>query len=311
MKTQIILILGASVLLFTCKKKEPAEFTATDMTGTCTVKGNISKNIIGPNGLGGWTSGARIPAENVSVSVKVNRNSLYPNSNAQGADVYTAKTDKDGNYAMSVKSNASGVIAQISIEGFSGTLDTLVNGISKKGLLCNYNGSTYTTTLYMGQAYSGNYAFTATPVQSNPNTIGTGTALITGSVGLSIVKEIQTGTLVSLTTAFVPLTGHKVYLNLNKDPLTQQQKLYEVNTDANGHFEFLISTVASGTSGFPQNVNLWINDLAATRDTLKLNNTIKPGKPGVYQMHAINLNGVFNSEIKNGNYLLYTVFTPD
>lgn len=308
----IVILFSALVLVFvSCKKEEPEPFTPTDVTGTTVVKGNVNKNIITPNGSGGWISTGRIPAKPVTVSVKVNKNSLYPNSSAQGADVYSAVTDDNGNYSITVKTNATGVTAQITLDGFTGTLDTLINGNYKTGLLSTYTGISFSTTLVMGQNYTYNYSFTASNSQSNPNNIVVGNAVVSGSVGLSLVKEIQTGTLVSLTTAFLPLSNHKVYLSLNKDPKTQATKLYEITTDGNGRFTFNVETVAQGTSGFSQSATLWISDYAATRDTVKLDNSIKTGRPGVYSMHSIPLTGVFSTEILNANYLQYTNFTAD
>jgi hypothetical protein len=308
----LLLLFSAALLTFTaCKKEEPEPFKATDVTGTTVVKGNITKNIITPNGNGGWLSTGRIPAQSVNVSVKVNKNSLYPNSSAQGADVYSAVTDDKGNFSITVKTNAAGVAAQVTVDGFSGTLDTLINGNFKTGLLSTYSGISFNTTLVMGQNFTYNYAFTASNSQTNPNNIVIGNAVITGSVGLSLIKEIQTGTLVSLTTAYVPLTNYKVYLSLDKDPTTQTTRQYEVNTDGNGRFSFNLETVKQGTNGFPQNVTLWVNDLAATRDTVKLDNSVKVGRPGVFGKQSINLNGAYSTEILNGNYLQYTTFTLD
>lgn len=83
-----ILFLALITLIASCKKEEePAAFTPTDLTGNMVLKGNVSKNVVTPNGTGGWNTNGRIPANGVNVSVKVNKNSLYPNSTAQGADV--------------------------------------------------------------------------------------------------------------------------------------------------------------------------------------------------------------------------------
>lgn len=311
MKNTLLLFAFLFLVFVSCKKEEPEPFTPTDVTGTTVVKGNVNKNIITPNGSGGWISTGRVPAKPVTVSVKVNKNSLYPNSSAQGADVYSAVTDDNGNYSITVKTNANGVTAQITVDGFTGTLDTLINGTYKTGLLSTYTGVSFSTTLVMGQNFTYNYSFTASNSQSNPNNIVVGNAIVSGSVGLSLVKEIQTGTLVSLTTAFMPLSNHKVYLSLNKDPKTQATKLYEITTDGNGRFSFNLETVSQGTSGFSQSATLWISDYATTRDTVKLDNSIKTGRPGVYGMHAIPLTGVYSNEIMNANYLQYTNFTAD
>lgn len=307
-----IFILGIALgLLMGCKKEEPEPFKATDVSGTTVVKGYVSKNVIVPDGNGGWSNSGRVPAEKVNISVKVNKNSLYPNSNAAGADVYSAVTDDKGNYSISVKSNATGVVAQITVDGFTSTLDTLVNGQTKTGLISTFAGISFSNSLVMGQNFTYNYAFSASSGQSNPVQLQIGSASVSGSLGLSIIKEIQTGTLVSLTTAFLPLPNQKVYLSLNKDPYTQNTRLYETQSDGNGRFSFNISTVLQGSAGFSQTASLWVNDLATTRDTLKLDNTIRTGRPGVYNGVSLNLSGLYNGEIRNANYLQYTNFTAD
>lgn len=311
MKTKLLLFSTLVILICSCKKEEPEPFKATDVSGTTVVKGYVSKNILIPNGNGGWTNTGKVPAKNVSISVKVDKNSLYPNSNAQGADVYAAVTDDNGNYSISVKSNATGVKAFITVDGFTSTLDSLVNSQPKTGLISTFAGISFSTTLVMGQNFTYNYAFTATAGQSNPVQIQIGNAVVSGSVGVSLIKEIQTGTLVSLSTAFLPFPNQKVYLQLQNDPYTQSGKLYETQTDGNGRFSFSVATVLAGTAGFSQNASLWVNDLATTRDTLKLDNTIRTGRPGVYNGVSLNLSGLFNGELRNANYLNYTSFTAD
>ncbi|WP_317896804.1 hypothetical protein [Aurantibacillus circumpalustris] len=306
-----ILALSLTVILFSCKKDEPKEFTATDVTGTTLVKGTITKNIITPNGSGNWTNGSRIPVKGINVSIKVNKNSLYPNSTAQGADVYSATTDSTGNYQISVKSNATGVSAQITIDGYSGTLDTLINGVTKRGFYSTFAGTNQNRTLFMGQNSVFNYDFFANNVSSNPNTIKIGSATITGSVAVNLFKQVLTGTVVSITTTNVPLASHKVYLTFDKDPSTLANKSYETTTDANGNYSFNVATVPSGTSGFNQNATIWVADYAATRDTIMSNSTVKPGKMGVFQMQTLNQNGVFNSNIRNANHFSYNSFIAD
>ncbi len=307
--TTFITIITACAVLVACKKKEdPAPFTPTDVTGTTTVKGNVNKNVITPDGSGGWTNGsmARIPAQGVVVSITISKSSLYPNSSAQGADVYSATTDANGNYSIPVKSNANGVLASITIEGFTGTLDTLVNGQTKKGLSAVFQGTTMTTNLVMGQTAQVDFSFDSRNVASNPNSIQTGTATITGSVSISLIEE-GTGNPVHV----APPAGHKVYLSLANDPATGSPKTYETTTDAQGVYRFDVATVSMNTAGFNQNAQIWINDYAATRDTLKANNTRATGRSGVYQMSTVAQNGIFNNTIRNAVYVRYTTFVPN
>jgi hypothetical protein len=307
-----LLFLSVLAVMVSCKKDETTDFTPTDVTGTSVLKGNVSKNVITPNGGGSWNSNARIPAAGVNVSVKVNKNSLYPNSTAMGADVYTGTTDANGNYSITVKSNATGVAAVVTIDGFTGTQDTIINGITKTGLFSTYAGTTNNRTLFMGQNSQLDYQFNASVVSTNPNTVlKIGSAIITGSVGVNFVKEVLTGTVISITSTMVPVASHKVYLNFSNDPNTQATRAYEAVTDANGYYSFTLTTVAPGTSGFSQNASIYVPDYAATRDTLKANNTIKTGRAGVYSGQTINQNSVYNNAIRNATHFSYIGFTQN
>ncbi len=310
-----ILALSLTAILVSCKKDDPENtFTPTDVTGTTTVKGNISKNVITPDGSGGWTnsSTARIAAKDVHVSITVAKKSLYPNSSAQGADVYRATTDADGNYSMNVKTNAQGVEALVTIEGFTGTLDTIANGETRKGLSTSFQGTNFTKTLVIGQTAQIDYSFNSNQISTNPNGIQTGKATLTGSVSVSLIKQTMTGTVVSLSFINAPVhEGHKVYLRLNNDPVSLSPKVYETSTDINGQYTFDLTTVEMGTPGFPQTATVWINDFAATRDTIKPNNTRVLGQPGVFQMSSVSQAGLYNNAIKNAVYVRYNTFLPN
>jgi hypothetical protein len=303
-----------ALALVSCKKDKSEEFTATDVTGTSVVSGHVSKPLVTSDGAGGWTSGsARTNAQAVKISITVNRSALYPNSNAQGADVYSATTDANGNYSIPVKSNATGVPALITIEGFNGTIDTMqVNGQVKTGPAAIFTGTTQTRTLVMGQNVRVDHDFSHQLVNGNPNNLQTGNATVTGSVSMSLVRETTTGTVINHSSVNVPVSaGHKVYLSLSNDPGTMATRVYETTTDANGYYTFNVTTVGPGNTGFPQSAIVWVNDYAATRDTLRGTNTRVPGLPGVYPGAQVPVTGVFTSSIKNAIYVRYITFVPN
>lgn len=308
-----ILALSLTAALFACKKDKTNSFTQTDVTGTSIVKGTVSKNVVTPNGFGTWNPNARIPAAGVNVTVKVNKNSLYPNSSAVGADVYSATSDKDGNYSITIKSNANGVNAIITIDGFTGTVDTIINGVTKTGLYSTYTGNFRNPNIVMGQNYQFDHSFFGNAVTTNPNTIyKIGKATITGSVAVNFVKEVTTGTLVTLTTTNVPVAGRTVYLNFSNDPTTQATKLYTATTDASGYYTFEVETVPANTNGFTnQNAVIWVADYAASRDTIKANGTLKAGPLGVFSQQTLNQFNVYNNNIRNANHFFYNSFTQN
>lgn len=317
-----LLALSLTVLLFSCKKETKTEFTATDVTGTTTVKGTVTKNIITPNGAGGWINTSRVPAAGVVVQIKINKSQLYPASIAQGADVYSATSDAQGNWSMNVKSNATGVQGYVTINGFNGTLDTLVNGVSKTGLYANYFGITPgNTTFYMGTTYDfGVYGFNASNLTTNPNNILIGTAIVSGKVLANHILSTKTGTnpaVITTTNISVP-SGITVYMSLDKDPTTLAPKLYTTTTDANGRYSFTgFNTVALGTAGFNQNGTIWVADWATTRDTVRVINGVSAstltGPTGVFGNVSTIENGLYTNENRNATDLLHNggTWTPN
>ncbi len=319
-----LLVLSITLALFSCKKKEKeSDFSATDVTGNSVVKGNVNKNVITPNGSGGWQNTNRVNMSGIVVTVKVNKggaNGLYPNSTANGADVYSATTDANGNYAINVKSNASGVQAIITIDGFTGTQDTIINGNNHPGLYATYVGTSTTKTLFMGQNTTFDWNFTATNVSSNPNNFNVGTAIITGSISVNYVRKVITGTVIAMSTTNVAVPANTpVYLSFDKDPTILAPKMYQTTTDAAGNYTFNVTTVASSQPGFNQDATIWINDWATSRDTMNYNGSTTPasflnktnGVSGVYQKVTITTNGVYNTEIRNATNTGYNAFTPN
>ena len=303
MKKSILALSLAALTFAACKKDKTNSFTQTDVTGTSIVKGTVTKNIITPTGFGNWTNGTRVPVAGVAVTVKVNKNALYPNSSAQGADIYTGTSDKDGNYSISVKTNANGVNGLITIDGFTGTMDTLINGTTKTGFYSTYAGTSQNRSLQMGQNVQFDHNFFGNQITTNPNAnITIGSAIFSGSVAVNYIKEVTTGTLVTLTTTNVPVVGRTVYLSFSNDPTTLATKMYTVATDASGNYSFNLATVASNTGGFNQNATVWVADYAATRDTIKANGSIKTGPAGVFSRTTINDFGIYNNHIRNGNH---------
>lgn len=317
-----LLALSLTALLFaSCKKDKPTtDFSATDVTGTSVVKGNVNKNVITPNGSGGWQNTSRVNMAGVVVTVKVNKGGgggLYPNAVANGADVYTGTTDANGNYAISVKSNAAGVSALITVDGFAGTQDTIINSVTKTGLYATYFGTSTTQNLFMGQNVTVNHNFTATNVSSNPNLIMIGTAIITGSININYVRKVVTGTTTAFSTTNLAVPANTpVYLNFDKDPTQLATKMYQTTTNASGVYTFNLNTVAVGTAGFNQDASIWIADFATGRDTANYTPagafiSITPGLQGAYNRVNTTQFGVYTSEIRNAINLTYSAFIPN
>ncbi len=305
-----LLILGIAAIAFTaCKKKETtSDFSATDLTGNATLKGQITKQMITPNqGFGYGT--VNVPAANVLITVRVNNNQLYPNSpTAQGSEVYTGVTDAQGNYSIPVKANGAGVTGNITVTGWNGTIDTLINGLVKTGVAATFGPLTTNRTLYKGVVTDFSNNFVGAPTTGNGNNINIGTSIITGSLGIRKWQQsATTSTLFTLQT--FTLSNHPVTLNFDKDPLTQVIRTYNGTTDANGIFSFTVQCTSAG--GFNNQASLVIWDYSTTQDTIMANSTVKQGLPGVYSGSTLTVNGCTPNSINNANYMLYNMFTPN
>ncbi len=322
MKKSLLALTLLTAVFFSCKKTTTTDFTATDVTGTTTVKGVCTRNVITPNGAGGWINTSQIPAVGVSVQIKVNKNQLYPASIAQGADVYSAVTGTNGAWAMSVKSNATGVQGYVTITGFNGTQDTIINGVTKMGLYANYFGTTPgNTTFLMGTTFDfGVFNFIATNLTSNPNNIMIGSAMVSGSVSARhILKARTTGTAAAVAFGFTNIAipaGTTVYMSFDKDPTILAPKMYQTTTNANGGYSFAsFPTVALGTAGFNQNATIWVADLADDQDSVETINggagTVIFSKPGVFGNVGTFQNALYNNEIRNATNMAMNTFTAN
>jgi hypothetical protein len=324
MKKSILALTLLTFAFVACKKKTTSDFSATDVTGTTTVKGVCTKNIVTPNGIGGWTTVNKVPAVGVLVQISVPKNQLYPNSVATGADIYSATTNTTGDWAMSVKSNATGVNGTLTIAGFNGTQDTIINNTTRTGLYANYFGmTTNILNLIMGTTRElGVYNFNASNLTTNPNNnnIVLGNAMVTGSVGLQqILKARTTGTAaaVAFSSTNIPVSaGTVVYMSFDKDPQTLAPKMYQTTTAANGTYSFTIPTVANGTTGFPsQTATIWIADYVGTLDSVETINggagNVLPGssKPGVWGNASNSASLLYNNEIRNTVHILSAMGT--
>jgi hypothetical protein len=297
-KSFLILGLGLAVVLFSCKKKTVAEsdFKATDMTGSATLKGTITKTM---------ATGGNSPAVGVTVSVKVNNAALYPNSpTAAGSVVSSAVTDANGMYSINVKTlGGGGVPALVTINQIDGTFDPVTGGQA------TFAGTSTTMNMISGVTKNFDFVMTGT---SNGNTITTGTATIMGKLQYQYYKESPLGvyTLTSYT-----LANHTVMLDFDRDPTSQVVKTYSATTDASGNFSFTVNTTAA--AGYNNTGKLYVVDYPTTQDTLKMSGTTVTGKPGYFSNNSSLSSGwipggpINPTEIRNGIVLNFGGFIPN
>jgi hypothetical protein len=311
-----ILAIGLTAVLFSCKKREENEFTATDNTGTTVVSGTITRDqlTIATNGtLNTTATNYAIPAEGVNVTVRVKKygnQGLYPAVNESqrpdGFDSYSATTDANGRYSITVKSNGLGVQAVVTTNDFVATKDTLLGSSVKTGLLNKYTGTNSgNVMLYKGVNYDRSINLTGSPLVNSPNVINAGTAIVTGSIGVTYVKKRTNFNLDTV----VALSGATVYLEYDRDPVTLVKKTYMATTDNAGKYTFTVATPNNSEAGFNKTAKVWLNDRAANRDTFSVANTIVTGRAGVYSSVNNTYNNVYSTVIRNAANLTYSSFT--
>ncbi len=288
-----ILILAFIGVLVSCKKEEVAEeFKATDLTGTTTIKGMVTKP---------QSTGSNVPAVGVSISVKVNNADLYPNSpTATGSQVYTGTTDANGYYNISVKTlGGAGISALVTINNIVSTYDPI------NGTQAIFDGTSATFTLISGVTKDYNYTMTSTTIGSP---VTTGTAVVTGTLKVMHYEEAPAGV---YTLKAYNLANHAVQLDFDKDPTTQLVKTYSGTTDASGNFSFTVSTTAA--AGYNNTAKLYVIDYSATQDTFKIGGSRVTGKAGYFGNTFMNVPGgaINPTEIRNGNTITYSAFSPN
>lgn len=314
---KLIFTLSILAVLVSCSKEEPEALVPTDVTGTTTISGIVSKNVVTQNN-GNWITSNRIPAEGVEIQVRVNKNSLHPGSQARGFDTYTATTDAQGQYSVEVKTNAQGVQAEFTVKSFVATLDTIFNGATRQGPLASYNGINQTLTLRAGIDQSRDHNITASVITNDLSNLPLGTAVVRGVITRQIVREEElAGGGTNISNINVPASGVTVFLDFNKDPSSNSTKTYTATTNAQGQYSFSLPTVNLGTTGFSQNAILRLPDLNATRDTLKVlaigTETTVTGPAGVYNgsTNFSNQNDLFSTEVRNAVNFNFSSFTEN
>lgn len=322
MKKSFLAAIALTVLLVSCKKEKKTEFTATDMTGNATIWGKVTKPMISQNQGNGYSTYI-VPAAGVRITARVNNNSLYPNStgsNSQGSRVYETTTDANGNYSLPVLANGNGVTCFWEIHPWQGTVDTIINGVIKTGLVSNFTGASGNTTLIKGVSWNRNHQASTSAILTNPVPTPTVcTAIVTGSLRIQYLRQdtIPAGGGTPSTNYFyVPtsytLANHPVKLMFDKDPITQATKIYYGTSNSQGIYSFTIETTDWNASGFwNQDASVYVEDYATTMDTVKLNGSKVMGRAGVYHQQWNYSYGIYCNEIRNAVHLNYNSFTAN
>lgn len=297
MKKSLLLIATAAVL-FSCKKKEDNNFEATDMTGNTTVQGLVTRSI------GGNTT----PMANATVLVKVRNNGLgglYPNSSAVGSEVYSTTTNAMGKYSLSVKTNGTGVDAEITFNGFSMANDTAMSAV-----VYDYPTTVYNTTLYKSLNATQNHNYTGSAVVTPANQ-GVGTATVSGVLYMNRRAYTTAANTVNSPSA-TPVANQTIYLEYDKDPMTLSKKIYTTTTSATGRYTFVVTTPNTpNLPGFNDMVKVYVPAKAMTEDSVRFNGTVITGKQGVYAGGNSTYGPVYSTINKNNLAVTYGAFTPD
>ena len=297
-----LLAIAVAVLLFACSKEDAVEFTPTDLTGSTVVKGKVTKTFLAQSVGFGYTN-IQVPAEGVTVTVRVQNNQLYPNSpSATGSKVYTGTTDADGNYSITVTTNGNGnVSGTIAVLDMIGTRDTVfANGTVTTGPAASFGGTTTNRTLVTGVGVVWNFNMSPTILSTDPSAVITGTAVVTGTLQIHYFEEDTTAMGVKFYTLTpFALPNHPIKVELDKDPTTQMVKVYSATTDANGVYRVVVETTEEVDGFWNQFAVVKVTDYETTRDTIKLGGARVTGEAGVYNNRSTTVFGVTPNEIKN------------
>ena len=281
--------------MIACNKDDEVTFTPSDILGDATITGIVTKQIL-PTG--------QVPVEGVKVIITVKKSELYPNStSAIGVETFEGVTDEDGEYSITIKTNAEGVNALVSTSGFIGTLDAYSKGELIVGERALFTSQTDTVAIKTGVNEVSDISIVGTQIDAASTSTIVGTATVRGYVYiLHNGKEDY-------------LSNHTVTLTVDKDPFTNKEKRYTTKTDAKGAYVFTVETVETGTKGYDnQTALLEVFDFEARERKYDLAdekwNT--EDDDGVYSApDTLRVNGLYNNSIKVGNDMIYVTFTEN
>lgn len=290
---KLIFLFSVAITMIACNKEKEVNFTPSDILGEATITGIVTKQIL-PSG--------KIPVEGVKVIVTVKKSELYPNSkSAIGVETFEDVTNAEGEYSITIKTNAEGVSAFVSTSGFIGTLDAYSGGELTVGERALFTSQTDTITVKTGVNEVSDISITGTQIGAASDAVSIGKATVRGYVYILDKGEKDY------------LSNHTVVLTLDKDPFTNAEKVYTTKTDAKGSYVFTIETVESGTKDYEQKATVKAYDFEARQRIYDLGDDKwkTEDKDGVYSAPAtINLTAVYNNSIQVGKDIAYSAFTP-
>ncbi|MGP8215892.1 MAG: hypothetical protein ACLQQ4_10040 [Bacteroidia bacterium] len=299
---KVFAIVGITVVLFSCKKNQET-FTATNMTGTTQVTGNITK----PQAVAGGGT-VNVPASGVTVTVEIQNAALYPYTvpPAQGSKTYSGVTDVSGNFNITVTTlGGKGCPGSVYIGNLTNSIYDPTTGATG-----TFTGGSYGTLTCISGVPVTPVNFNMTYQQTGTNV--TGTATVMGTLKVVLIRELPANNYYDTTVA---VTAYPMQLYFYNDPTTLTEKTYNATTDGNGDFTFSITTAAESTI-FPDNATITIPDYTATQDTIKPNGNRVTGRQGYYSGFSTNFTGLIpgainNSHTNNNSPITYRTFNPN
>lgn len=128
-KTILFGMLAVTTLMFTaCKDKEQSEMTLDSIQGRATIQGRVMYDQGALQEEDAILDGVNLtPAKEVTVMVKVPYSSY--NENSDGNAIYSAKTDANGNYSISVPVGSVSIEAVVDVLPFYAPYGTYENGV--------------------------------------------------------------------------------------------------------------------------------------------------------------------------------------
>lgn len=127
MRLFVSFALVASLILCGCTK-EQSELTLESITGSAVIKGQVHYNQGIKELNGAIYEEYLVPASGQTVSVEVSYSNYKQGS--QGKKTFSAETDENGNYSITIPVGATEISGVVKVEAFVGTYNEMVNGVS-------------------------------------------------------------------------------------------------------------------------------------------------------------------------------------
>lgn len=237
-KAILFTVMAIGTLLFSACKKEQSEMTMDSIQGRATIQGRVMYDQGALQAEDAMLVGVNMaPAKDVTVMVKVPYNAYKDDS--QGNAAYTAKTDANGNYSVSIPVGSKPVEATVDVLPFYASY-----GVYENGVINTVENVLFNTVVFPSGAdvsvdqediIVADAEVTANLSEEQP--ARNKTLKIKGEVSyLGEVQKVDEFDKVTYVKGEVSCPNLPVTLYLSNDSRNEPEIIYNTTTDASGAF---------------------------------------------------------------------------